>query len=362
MAGIFDYLKWRGDIPLAAVPLGEADKLILSEVCYIDMTYDEPIPLPEFCERALHKLFVLRESGAKADVLHHKQDERLLNELKNTPRFESLLIGHIKTRRSKEHEEQFGAMTVIHPSGDVCVIYRGTDWSIIGWKEDFNMAFETELPAQRSAVEYLEDIATLYRGRISVFGHSKGGNLAVYAAVFCSSDVRDRISDITSFDGPGFSEDVVNSGRYKAIEERLTTFMPASSIVAALFSCSGKFTVVKSNAAGVLQHIPYNWEIMAGGFVTARRDVTTEHISEALNKWIGSLSVDERRRFVNTVWSVIDGAKMSEIGDLFNGKKAIAMIKGYSLLDEDSKHIITEAFGKLNMAARQNLLELFNKK
>jgi len=359
MSGIFDYLKWRGDIPMSQVPLCDADRLILSELCYIDYYADEPLPIDEFCKCALKKLSILRENEIKNGVLHHAKDEKLLKELIKTKRFSKLIIGNSEEKINKNTQEQFAAVTVIMPSGDIAVIYRGTDWSVVGWKEDLNMAFSPELPAQRSAVSYLERIASLYDGNISVFGHSKGGNLSVYAASMCSAEVQQRITDVTSLDGPGFPESFLESEGYKAVSPAITTYMPRSSIVAAFFCASGSFSVIKSRGAGLLSHIAYNWEIMGGGFVSTKRDITTGHISAALNKWIASLTAEERRQFINTIWSVVEKADASELSDLFNGRNTMAILNGYRNLDSDSKRMVKDTLDKLRELGKDYLRDMF---
>ncbi len=358
MSGIFDYLKWRGDIPMLQVPLCDADRLILSELSYIDYFTEEPVTVAEFCRLALKKLSVLRENGIKTGVLHHARDEKLLSELMKAERFSTLLIGHSEEKINKNIEEQFAAVTVIFPSGSIAVVFRGTDWSAVGWKEDFNMAFSRELPAQHSAVMYLERIAQKYDGSISVFGHSKGGNLAVYASAMCDPAVRRRITDVTSLDGPGFTDSFFESEGYREISPRVTTFMPKSSIVAAFFTASGKFTVIKSKVAGLLSHIPYNWEIIGGGFVSTERDITTAHISTALNEWIASLTVEERRKFINVLWSLVEKADVNELQDLFLGRNTVAILNGYRQLDDASKRMVRETLDKLRELAKGYLRDV----
>ncbi len=359
MANIFDYLKWRGDISFLAVPLCNADLLIFSELAYIDLCADTPQPLPELCRTALKKQEIIRNSGARQTMLHHKQDEQLLSELAQSPRFADVKIGYCESRTDKELEEQFSAMTVLLPGGSLLVVFRGTDWSLVGWKEDFNMAYCEVLPAQKSALEYLTRIACLHDGNLHVTGHSKGGNLAVYASAFVPEEISRRIIGVTSLDGPGLNQKILFSSEYAAISNRVRTFMPSASIVGTLFSHTGKFSIIRSRGRGVMQHIPYNWEIMGGDFVTAaERDGTSQLVAVTLNEWLAELSEEQRRTFIDTVWSVLANVDINELGELLEGKNARAIIKNYNALDEDSKRLIGDTLAKLRECAKGSLGEL----
>ncbi len=361
MSGIFDYLKWRGDIPMSAVPLGDADKLILAELSYIDFLCDAPTPIAKLCEDALKKIDILKESGAKLNIIHHKDDIKLLSELSVSERFRNLMIGHFHKQTDKKRESQFAAMTVYLPDDTVCVVFRGTDWSVVGWKEDFSMTYCDVLPAHELAVSYLKRIGGLHNGRIIVTGHSKGGNLAVYASAFCGEEISSRIVEVTSLDGPGFSENIINTPEYKAISEKVHTFMPKASVVATLFSRMGKFTVIESKAKGLMQHIPYNWCIEGAGFVAAaKRDGSGQLVEEALGSWIGSLTPDERRLFVDTVFSVFAKSDIEDLGDLLEGDNYRTLIRNYSSLDDTSKKMIGDTLARLKKCAKESLRELIS--
>lgn len=361
MANIFDYLKWRGDITMDIVPLGDADRLILAELSYVEFTNDGPRPIGELCEEMLKKIEVIKESGAKLDVIHHAKDVKLLEALKDSPRFKNLLLAHCHKRTDKRREEQFAAMTVYLPNDTAAVVFRGTDWSLVGWKEDFNMAYCDVLPAQESAVEYLNRIGNLHDGRIVTLGHSKGGNLAVYASAFCNTEVRGRIADVTSLDGPGFNEKIMASDEYRKISKKIRTYIPKASIVGTLFSRMGEFSIIESKGAGVMQHIPYNWDIMASGFVVAaKRDGTGQLVESAIAEWINSMTADERRNFIDTAWSVLSRAEIDEFTELFEDGNYRAVHKNYKNLSEDDRRLIGEALSKLRNCAKQSLRELLS--
>ena len=361
MAGIFDYLKWRGDLSFCAVALSDADRLIFSELSYIDLGAGEPELMPELCRKALKKQEIIKNSGSRQTLLHHKQDEKLLDILSKTPRYADVKIGFCESKTNKKREEQFGAMTVFLPDSSLLIVFRGTDWSLVGWKEDFNMAYSDDVPARKSALDYLVRVASVHDGKLHLTGHSKGGNLAIYAAIYAPAEISKRILDVTSLDGPGFSESLISSSEYAAMQDRIQTFMPSASIVGTLFSHTGKFAIIKSRGRGVMQHVLYNWEIMGGGFVTsAVRDGTSQLIETTLNDWLAGIPVDDRRKFIDTVWSVIAELGIDELGELLDGKNARAIIKNYHSLDEEARTLISDILTKLRESAKTSLADLIS--
>lgn len=150
----------------------------------------------------------------------------------SNPRFSDIEMGAFLEQFDGEEQTQFAAVTYLLPSGALVVAYRGTDDSLVGWKEDFNMAFQYPVPAQATAADYLARVAALWKDvPIVLTGHSKGGNLAVYAAMNASDEVKDRVERIYSLDGPGFPESVVNSFEYASVSDRIVKIVPDSSVV-----------------------------------------------------------------------------------------------------------------------------------
>ncbi|MBE6611182.1 MAG: DUF2974 domain-containing protein [Ruminococcaceae bacterium] len=358
MADLFEYFPWRGDLSMTAAPFCDVDRLILSELAYIDFDADTPQPLPDLCQKVLSKIEG-KSNAEKKKILHLKQDEQLLRELSTCKRFKNCLIGSCVSQFDPEIEQQFAAMTVILPDETAACVYRGTDWSLIGWKEDINMAYCDVLPSQQSAVHYLRQAMERYETKFRVMGHSKGGNLAIFASAFCGEPLQDRILEVTSLDGPGFGELVIRSDGYKNIADRVRTVLPKSSIVGALFTNTGKFAVIESKSSPIMQHIPYTWEILGPNFVTvAERDGTSQLIGTAFNDWIRGLEPERRKLFIDTVWSLLADTEIYDLDDLLNGRNTLTVIKNYNALDESSKRMIGETLGKLRESVKESFGEL----
>lgn len=241
MPNIFDYIKWR-DIEIAKVEFNEIDNLILSRFSYLPLdgviSPNEEITIKEAYERTK----ILGTTGRTLQA----EDIDLYSTLANSIRFGKLKITEFINKIDTIQEKQFSAVTIILPDDTIYVAYRGTDYSIVGWKEDFNMSFKEQVPSQIDAVEYLENIAKKYKCKIRVGGHSKGGNLAVYASAFCKPETQKRIIKVYNNDGPGFSEKIVNSEGYKRILKKVHTYIPQTSIIGRLLNHQEKTTILKS--------------------------------------------------------------------------------------------------------------------
>lgn len=359
MSNLFDYLNWRGDIPINVDGLNDVDRMILAQLSYFN--FDEIVPdFGSFITigDALNRL--IDEGGG--NVFNSSNDMKLAAKLAETPRFKNLLLTGYEERFDPEREEQFAAITVLLPDRTAACVFRGTDSSLVGWKENFNMALSDELPAQLDAVDYLSRFAKIYRGSIRVIGHSKGGNLAVYAPAFAKPSAARKVIEAVSLDGPGFSERVINSPGYKAIESRIHTIIPRSSIIGVIFAHTGKFTIVDSDAYKILQHDLYTWKVSRNSPVTlTERDSSSQLAEDALNDWINSLSYEERERFIKGIWSLFDDIGITDLGDILNGKNTVAILRALAKMDEETRKIIIDTLTRLRITTKESMRELIEK-
>ena len=199
------------------------------------------------------------------------------------------------------------------------VAFRGTDDTLVGWKEDFNMSYILAVPSQLEAVSYLEKVAEKVRGKLRLGGHSKGGNLAVYAAVQCKEEIQERIIEIYNNDGPGFSKEMLISEPYNRVRERIWTIVPQTSVVGMLLEHEEEYLVTKSSQSGIMQHDPLSWEVLGAKFVYLD-DVkkNSRILDRTLKNWINKMTREQREEFVMVLFHVIDetGAKnLSELSE-----------------------------------------------
>lgn len=336
-ASLYDYLNWRGDLTYTQVGVGEADNLIFSIISYIDFSASVAEEFPETKPPVLlnaTKKYLQGQQGILKDMglMLSREIIALLVKASKTPRFGLVRPVCYVNRICGEQQKQFSAISFLLPTGDVFVAYRGTDDSLVGWKENLNMCFMHPVPAQSEALEYLEMIASKTSGKIYVGGHSKGGNLAVFAAVKASKATKERIVAVYSNDGPGFNKDFIKGADYRQMRERIHTYVPQSSIVGRLLEHEERYKVVKSRSDGLLQHDGLSWDIKGGGFVYLD-DTDEESTKKALSikKWLDTLSTDERMKFVDALYDAIVATDAKTLSELNSDK--FKLIKMWNTMD-----------------------------
>ena len=275
---------------------------------------------------------------------------RLLAGVAASPRFRGVRASDYVDEFDVMAEKQFSACTLRLPSGDAYISFRGTDNSLVGWKEDFNMAFETGVPSQRSALAYLERVAPSIPGRIYLGGHSKGGNLAVYATSRCPQDIAERIERAFSHDGPGFTAEMLADELWRERSHLVSKTVPRSSLIGMLFEQQESYTVVNSDETGVTQHNPFSWVVEGCEFVQAE-DLGrgASFVDDGLNEWIASLTSEEREGFVDTLFSVLHASGRSTFADIVADWQVTfpAMLVEVTKLDPESRSKITGTLGRL---------------
>ena len=348
MPDLFDYLTWRGDLSFHQVPFGPVDGLILTTMCYVRLLGIVP-PRPDkaISLKEAAREFLSLPSEEIEKRVRVKRDIDLMAVLAETPRFSDLMLSGYTDYLGEEEQTQFAVISIHLNPQETFVAYRGTDHTLTGWKEDFNMTFQDTVPAQHFAKEYLEHFAQWSQGTLILGGHSKGGNLAVYAAAMCSDEVRDRVKAVYSYDGPGFAETVLNSEGYSEVKSRLHSFVPESAIIGMMLEHRIIHTVVKSSSIGVLQHGPYSWMIEGNDFVQAEDRSKGSHvIDQAVKNWSAGMSDGEREELVETVYDLIQTAEVERVEELIQPRNIRQVIKAVRE-DPQSIQMVTGMLGEL---------------
>ena len=312
MGTIIDYLEWRGDIPFSAVEFNEIDALILCQITYLnfdgllsDANFSNQIPISELAEKFKNSPDF--ETRADTGLLINEETSKLLELAGKSERFKDVLITGYMSIIDLSKEEQFAAATYIIQPKLNYVVYRGTDDTIVGFKEDFNLAIMDEVPAQKDAIQYLELAASSLKGNFYVGGHSKGGNLAIYASAMVRPETKKRVSLIYNMDGPGFSDKRLTSQEFYEIIPRIRSFYPHFSIVGMIFNHAGAYSVVESEQTGIMQHDPFSWHLCGKSFVLLNDfDEASSFFNKVLNKWILSLSKEQVSQFIETLYNILE--------------------------------------------------------
>ena len=361
MANIIDYVQWRGDIPLAQVPFGEIDALILSYLSYMPfasiLTSGMQGEGTALCDAAQALLTLNAQEHSKL-AYSEKEDRQLLAALRGSERFRGArLIGYVD-QYDRTSEKQFSAVTFLLEDGTAFAAFRGTDDTVVGWKENFNMTFDREVPAQRDAVAYVQALHKARRLPLRLGGHSKGGNLAVYAGMCCPDAVREAIVAVYNFDGPGFNEEVAASPAFSRLGERVRTFVTQSSLIGILLWHNEPFTIIKSDSVSFFQHNVYTWQLMGGRFIELERRSGSSLFADAtLKRWLAEMPPQQREAFINGVFSVIDAGDGRNVIDLFEGHNLMAMVRAAGAMDERTRADVQEAFRLLGEAVKENASE-----
>lgn len=366
MGTVLDYLKEYGDYTLEEKPFGEVDSLILSQFSYLK--FDDMVPGPKE-EREPVSLQELMQhekyDSMYADERYRKDNTALFLGMYHSVRFRDTRIYNYVNQIDLDNEMQFSAVTILLPNGICYVAFRGTDETIVGWKEDFNLAFSEPVPGQLMSVEYLECAAESIAGDFYTGGHSKGGNLAVYAAMNCAKEVRDRILMIYDHDGPGFRPEVREQGDYEGIAARIRKTVPRSSLVGMLLHSEGEYEVVESKTIGLAQHNPYTWLVKGDSFQIVREIHSgRKFMDEALNQWILSLSQKEMHTFVDTFYQVVLASETDNLIDFTaNWAKSLHKV-GTALkeIDPQTGKAILQIMRALFEIVSSNMKERFRSK
>lgn len=348
MANILDYVRWRGDLPIRQVPLCEIDALILSYLAYmrLDGLVKSKFDLKGvlFADVA-HKLLEKPEKERSSMNYDTKSDAQLLEKIIDSERFGTMRLTGYVNRVDEEKEKQFSAVTYLLEDGTMFLAYRGTDNTVVGWKENFNMSFAGQVPAQKDAVEYAERAASRLGRKMFLGGHSKGGNLAAYAGVFMNKEVKKNVLSVFNFDGPGFNEEIMQAPEFSCQRMDVRTFVPQSSMVGILLWHREPFTIVKSDSVSVFQHNVYSWQLMAGKLITlTERTSNSCFADQTIKNWLENLQPAHRRQVINGIYAVLSASDGNQIADLFEVRNIMAIIRAAGAMDNQTRSAVAEAF------------------
>lgn len=364
MSNIQDYLKWRGDISFKESPFNQVDNLILSELVYTDFEGIVPgidekktITLAEasslfFCKHTKEEILAKTSSTKMAAFL--------MEEMATTKRFSTMKLSGYVNKIDPENQSQFSVVTCILDDGTFYIAYRGTDNTVIGWKEDFNMGFLHKTQGQLQAVEYLNKVGASTLKKLRVGGHSKGGNFAVFASAFCKPKIKKKILQVYNNDGPGFQEAIIQTQEYQEILPKIKSYIPEQSIVGMLLMNNLEHQIVKSTNVGASQHDPLSWEVLGTSFVLCDQLADSSiWLDKTLKEWIFDLEPEMREEFVDILFSSIEDLGFQTLDELIaNKKQVLAHINQYiTYLPPEKQKVLREIMGRLGASVGASLLE-----
>lgn len=347
-----DYLNWRGDLSFDKSPFNCVDALILSQLVYLN--FDQIIS-----EDFKHQKNLYQINQDFKNITNYKErcilgaminceTPDLLQKCADSKRYSSVLSCGYRAIMDNDKEEQFAALTFIlnNSKKNIVVVFRGTDDTFLGWKEDFNLSYLDVIPSEIDSLKYFEHVNKAFNKKMIIAGHSKGGSNAIYTATNCSRKLQKKILSIYNFDGPGFTSEFINSKEFCFIKEKLYSYYPKFSVVGMMFEHDRKFQIVRSSGKTFMQHDPFSWNVIGDSFVS-EIDFAEESkgFSIAFNQWAKKLSSSEKEYFVDTMFDIIESSGVTCNKDLENNKLSA------------SKNMVSK-FAKLDSKTRKELLRI----
>ncbi|MFS9180735.1 DUF2974 domain-containing protein [Streptococcus timonensis] len=312
MANIFDYLTYVQYDSFYDIPLNELDVLALTELTYL--------PFDNLLDQSVNRLSdVATRVPRESTMLTNKERLQLLDQLSQHKRFKNSKLSNFVNDIDVELQKQFAAMTYRLNLDTYLIVFRGTDDSIIGWKEDFHMTYMKEIPAQKHALEYLEDFFKQYpKQEVIIAGHSKGGNLAVYAASQIQPDLQEKISAVYTYDAPGLQAHLTETSGYQEVIPKIHRYVPQGSVIGMMLEVPDTPIVVRSLAlGGIAQHNTFSWQTEGTHFVQLE-EISREslQIKDALKEWMDSVPDEELELYFNLFFGTILESGINSINDL----------------------------------------------
>ncbi|RSJ95701.1 DUF2974 domain-containing protein [Streptococcus australis] len=321
MSTIFDYLDYVAYDSIYDRPFKELDVLALTELTYLP--FDRIVPQGDTTNIEVRLSDAVELVDRTTDFIVTDKHLQLVDILATSKRFKNVKLLNYVDEYDPDVQKQFAAMTYRLTMDVYLVVFRGTDDTLIGWKEDFHMTYMDHVPSQRRAASYLQHVMKEFpKGRFMVAGHSKGGNLAAYACSYLPDHLIEKVDAIYCYDAPGLNKAIIETEGYQRIAHLVHRFVPQGSIVGMMLEVPEPATIVKSRAfGGFAQHDAFTWMVEKDGFVTLdQTSPDSQQTDETLKQWVRETSADERKKFFDTFFGIFLDAGITSINDLMNLK------------------------------------------
>ncbi len=349
------YLREYGGKSFHEAPFSEVDALVMAQLSYLKMKGI----VPDFGSSPGVGWEEMRQHPDSehmfADPIYGRQHRCIFELVRKSRRYRHVKANYYTEWFDEKKEAQFAAVTFFLGATSIYVSFRGTDETIIGWKEDFNMGFMKSIPSQKKALAYLKGVARYTeQGRLILGGHSKGGNLAIYAAACAPPHIQRRIRRVYSFDGPGFRKQFYEQAGFMRIEDRYSKIMPEQSLIGMLLKNYRNYRVVQSYRAGVMQHDLLQWKIRNGKFIYRKQLYgRSGRKSRILNDWMDSLNQKQISFFVETLYELLRDAKVQSVYEIVKKPFQLlgAVCRSFRMLDREHRRAFWQIVRKLFEAA-----------
>lgn len=364
MADIIDYALLNAHKDFDTLPYSKIDSLVFSELAYL--SFDNIVP--DCKSRGKGLLFSDIAESENYEALFPlertaERNKKLLNAVAYSKRYGKIRVNYYEDIFDIEKDTQFCAITFILPNGDASIAFRGTDSTITGWKENFNMLFTSPVAAQSHSVTYVDAVAKKIKGNIMLTGHSKGGNLAIYSGTMCSPLAKSKIVEIQAFDSPGFTKDFIESKEHTETEKIIVKYIPEESLVGVLLNNRENYRIIKSDGSGIMQHDPFLWQIdiQNNDFIDGEKLYKSSQFFDAtFNDWVNGSTPEQREQFVEALFQMINAVNSENATSFIdwseyirnNSSVAYETLKG---LDPEVRSLVMHGIGDMFSSINKNV-------
>ncbi|NMB53468.1 MAG: DUF2974 domain-containing protein [Leptolinea sp.] len=377
MGKTLDYLQWRGDLKFSKDPINDIDLLIFALLSYLPFKDIVPgiesnreISLKNAASQYLASYSTSGENSSKANITalssFNSNAELLLKNAAGCPRFAEIRLSRYDENTDFVAGRQFTALTftIQDLERTKIIAFRGTDNSVVGWKEDFDLAYMEQIPAHESACQYLKRTIGIFSGRFIVCGHSKGGNLAIYAGSHLNPVQQLKLKKIVNFDGPGFNFSIVQRNPFSKNEHKVVNYLPEDSMVGLLLEPVGKRVIVSSSDRFIKQHNAFNWDVHRSNFIEGELSGSAKLIEQTLETWLTDITISDRETFLEALFDILGASegKFIKTDPQESFKEFRNILVKYSKIDQKTKALLTSVFETLTSEATKTLSESIKEK
>ncbi|MEG2457649.1 MAG: Mbeg1-like protein [Bacilli bacterium] len=346
---IIDYIKYYKDIPFSESSFNDLDALLLASLSYLDLKEILPTSLAKTSlENAYNEYRSFADKIEKKEIYFIKSVKEIFNLMASGKRYSQSILYNYK--HIIDDKTQFGALSIKLPNGIIYISFEGTDNSLIGWKEDFSLSYDFPTSSQKKAINYVNTSISRWNSKEIIFGgHSKGGNLAMSAAMKCNNSIKRKIKNVYNFDGPGFRKIEYNSESFNKIKNKIKLFVPTESIVGMLLLNPTDYIVIKSNTRGIWQHELTSWMCYGQFFIKGELSQKSKSFENRIKSFLLNHDYNQREILVNTFFDILEKCDIKTTNELLRLQlpKIMALIKEVQNIDEESKKILIDCLKDL---------------